>query len=518
MSESFKKIKRKQLLKAFAFGGAAGVCCALLAAGIVLLSLKLSGVQIHFAYYILIGAVSAAGAGVPVFLALRPSDKKTAKRLDEEFALNEKVQTMIAYRDSQTDMARLQREDAERRLSGLPKRKIGWEKIVRCCIAPVAALAVFIPAVALPSDFIPADGNGNDDYAVSQYQLLSLKQLIGEVKKSSMREGVKTSAAQSLQTLYDEVSQTDSKVYMHTVVTNTVSAVNTAVGTVYTYAEISSQLNKQEKSKALAQMTAEAITAYRVGGLSISSYDRVEQIAAQLESTVGARLEHRITALRGAFALSQAEGLGEAVSAHVQAIQTALALYTGNTEDALYLSYSAFAETLSGLSGMIAGGAYKDELLQQRLDGAFETLKRGMTSAITEQAYHRMMNEFVRNRLWEIFEMPQQDLPPLSDDEDLREVQGGSGNGSGSGDSENEDDNNGSGGYGDGDDLFGSNDKIFDPATGEIVDYGGLLQSEYYAKMKDLLNNGDLPDDLKQAIQTYFDLLLGKKNPQSGEN
>lgn len=129
-----------------------------------------------------------------------------------------------------------------------------------------------------------------------------------------------------------------------------------------------------------------------------------------------------------------------------------------------------------------------------------------------------MMNEFVRNRLWEIFEMPQQDLPPLSDDEDLREVQGGSGNGSGSGDSENEDDNNGSGGYGDGDDLFGSNDKIFDPATGEIVDYGGLLQSEYYAKMKDLLNNGDLPDDLKQAIQTYFDLLLGKKNPQSGEN
>ena len=48
-----------------------------------------------------------------LLLILYPTKRKAAKRLDKELDLNQKVQTMIEFKDSDTQMAKIQRIDAQ---------------------------------------------------------------------------------------------------------------------------------------------------------------------------------------------------------------------------------------------------------------------------------------------------------------------------------------------------------------------------------------------------------------------
>lgn len=531
MNESFKKIKEKLLIRAILISVATGVSCGLLAAGIVLLALKLNGIAINAGYYVLIAVLTAAAIGVPLFFLLRPDDRKTAKALDKEYSLNERVQTMVEFRNAESEMAQLQRENTEEALKTLPKRKIGfkfgsgaffgglvWNNIVQYCVAPVVALAVFLPAIIIPMRSVPADGDDNDDYSASKFELTALNQLIGEVKKSSLESDLKLTFTQSLEKLLGDVSETQSKSFMETCVSNTVITVDNAVTAANSYAAICAQLSKYEKSKPVSSAIVNGVTAYKSSGLSIDSYDKVEQVEAQLNNLVTVRMESKISPLRDEFAVTIEEGLGGVIAGYVEAIQTALTASDSDGEDALYLSLNGFSDSLGVLSGYVAAGEYQESFLQSRVESAFNALIRESAAATTTQSYNRMMDEYVRIRLWNIFGISIS-LPSMGDEELIRREQGGSAGGNGEeGDNNNNNDKNENGGYGSGGAAFGSDDKIYDPATNGIVDYGEALQEEYYAKMKDQLDSGDYPEELKQAIKEYFDLLLGKAEQNQGEN
>ena len=116
MNEIFKKLKRKKFLTAACIAAGTGVAAGLIAAGSVLLALKLSEININAGWYVLIGLGVAAIAGGVAFWVLLPTDKKVAKEIDREHALNEKVQTMVAFAGDDGDMVELQRQDAEEKL------------------------------------------------------------------------------------------------------------------------------------------------------------------------------------------------------------------------------------------------------------------------------------------------------------------------------------------------------------------------------------------------------------------
>ena len=63
------------------------------------------------------------------------------------------------------------------------------------------------------------------------------------------------------------------------------------------------------------------------------------------------------------------------------------------------------------------------------------------------------------------------------------------------------------GGVGDGA-IFGSNDLVLDPVTGQYVEYGTLLD-KYYAVVFEKLQNGSYNDEQKKMIENYFALLYG---------
>ena len=72
MDKNFERIKKSRLTAAIIKSAVCGLAAGTFAAGAVLLGLKLGQVEIHFAYYILIGVAAAALAGAGAFFLLRP--------------------------------------------------------------------------------------------------------------------------------------------------------------------------------------------------------------------------------------------------------------------------------------------------------------------------------------------------------------------------------------------------------------------------------------------------------------
>ena len=64
-----------------------------------------------------------------------------------------------------------------------------------------------------------------------------------------------------------------------------------------------------------------------------------------------------------------------------------------------------------------------------------------------------------------------------------------------------------SGGLGTGEMIFGSDDIIFDPNRGEYVPYGEVIK-DYYARITELLVDGNLSPELEEALNDYFAILF----------
>ena len=137
MDASFKKIKKKFLVFAIIKSLICGVSAGLFAVGAVLLALKLAGIPIHGGYYALIGVCVASVCFGIVFPFMRLNDLKVARKLDKDYALRERVETMVAFEKDGGDIAILQREDAQTKLENLPKKKPDFKKLWQYILMPV---------------------------------------------------------------------------------------------------------------------------------------------------------------------------------------------------------------------------------------------------------------------------------------------------------------------------------------------------------------------------------------------
>ena len=81
-------------------------------------------------------------------------------------------------------------------------------------------------------------------------------------------------------------------------------------------------------------------------------------------------------------------------------------------------------------------------------------------------------------------------------------------------DKENDENKPSQGGIGGGT-VYGSDDIVLDPMTGQPVRYGDLID-EYYARMEKILNNYSYTDEQKQAIRKYFEMLYSGIKKEEG--
>ncbi|MDE5943149.1 MAG: hypothetical protein K2H30_02960 [Clostridia bacterium] len=499
MDENFKKIKKKFLIYSVIKSLICAVSAGLFAVGVILLSLKLAGVPIHFGYYLLIGVCVAGGCFGAVFPFLRPDDLAVARKLDREYALRERVETMVAYEKDGGDMALLQREDAQLKLGNLPKLKPDFKKLWQYIVIPFIAVAVFVAALVIPDNY--PEGEKVEIHKLTDWQLDSIKEIIANVQDSDINDEAKEKTVAALDGFYNAGVLGIPEYAFKALIETTIHTIDEAIVGEQTYYSICKQLVTSELYQDLAFTVYNGANAFQ-GVVKYSSYDTARARAATLEADIDYIcrtyiLDGEESLLNHFKAISQEDGLMYYLKEYKDGLNELLQKSGVATTDGVYRAFASFVsdiETVTALEGR--SDAYIYNLLQS---GAFKSLADSMPFYLYLQSYNYLMDEYIREKFASVCEysgvldsvieelkIPAgEDEPPVEDDP-------------------NEGGNNG--GLGNGDMVYGSDDIIYDPDKG-YVSYGEVI-NDYYSRVLGQIIEGSIPEDIASILTNYFDMLI----------
>ena len=509
MGEGFKKFKKRATLSAILKSAIVGVFCALLAIGLALLIVKAKGVRKEWYLYVIAGACAlCAGFGV-TFLFTVQGDKKLAKRIDGDYALNEKVQTMVEFSGQEGAILGLQRKDANETLKNLPRKKPSFKRIWQYIAVSVVGCAVFVTGVIFPSRYtptIPADG-----FEIDPWQSVALSQLVAEVNGSELEEKVKTPVSEALGTLLEELKSENSGSSMRRKVTETVKTTDEAVIAANTYRDIATAMHEAEVREKLNSFKSAIIKAAEAHGdrSKITSIQSVSEIAEKSEENIGAALGVFVKAFETSVNDCAAnDKLAGVVADFRGALNLSMddeTLYEKMQNDTLYLALSEFSSNLGGVEEGYKGESLSN--LRQYVQEACESFVSAAQDPLATQCYNNAMDAYVRNRLAEIFKVHFDDFAGLN----LTD---------GSDDDGSDDDNKGNtGGAGDNENV-GNDEKVFDPVNEEylrFIDLWAKGELGYEKKVKDYIDSLEDPE-LKEYLENYFHEITQEKKDDSQSN
>ena len=183
--ENFNKFKNKIVLEILLKCIVTGFSVGLIVFSIPLIYIKVKGVEFNVIYLVLIAlAVMLLITGLG-YLILRPNKLRIAKRLDKEFKMNEKVQTMVEFENEEGFMIELQRENTLNILSGISVKNLSMRFSIVLLILLILSCACGVTAFAIPShEDIPTVETPEPTYEVDDWTVLAIKNIIEKVKKA----------------------------------------------------------------------------------------------------------------------------------------------------------------------------------------------------------------------------------------------------------------------------------------------------------------------------------------------
>lgn len=499
MGENFLKFKKKaftvRLIKSILLGLAVGM----LLSGIFLLLFKFEVIKAEpiLSLPIGIGAFLLAGGGA--YLVLHTSDKSIAKRLDEEFALSEKVQTMLAYQTEEGTIYDLQRKDANESLSVIPVKRLKFKRLW------VYVLSFVLGATSLAAGFLfspittPPPPQPEEAFELTDIQKAAMEELILYVENSAMTSPYKENVATSLKDLLSKLEQA-------TLASQKDVALKASMEYIYKQTD--------ESSTAVELMDA----------LWSSESENVQRLAETLnyyewqKSDEWRSFSNEMTNLRTSFIhadtveenpdeIKMAQDTGVLLSRIESNVEISLTRAGVADEDNLSVQLKRFAsanETYSDgthlygcavLSGMAETLGY--EKTQKELDATFAALGSEIFRALEQHSANTGTGEYAMTKLNELFlcGLPKFERPNFY--------------AASEGDDPTGDGEEGGGGAGIGDGaVYGSDDLVLDPITNTYVEYGTILD-KYYALMFSKVQDGDYTEQEKEAMEKYFAILYG---------
>lgn len=489
MNKTFLKIKSghiiRTLIKSIVFGVAAG----LLVVGAVLLALKLSAIDLAVWYYILMGAGVALITCAIVFAVIRPNDKKVAKAVDEEYKLQEKVQTALEFENEQGTIIRMQREDANERIKSLPHHKPNLKKLWVFPIAVVLSVGMALAGILVPLKQVEAEDDPYDR-PPTRYEILALQELIENVRSSHLIQPNKADTIGQLQGILDELEEYDNVSDVMPTIETAIAQISISFENVKEFDKLSQSLREQR----LTELSTAAGSAILYEDYRFVSYDLVESFDGSLLELINAAVEPSVNAFRGTYAGIDGSQISTKIIEMSQILTVALEVV--DQEGSLYKSLEKFRTDMMALRDNITGGAAEETRLQHNIDLIFYDFEDNFIDALAEQSYTQTMGIFVVNRVKTIFGIPIEDNRPNEDAENKDDTPANPDSG---GDH--------TGGYGDKDVIYGSDDMIYDPNTGKYVTYGELL-NQYFAIVQEYLNQDSLTEDQKEIAGYYFEILF----------
>ena len=477
MPNGFTQIKKHLWISAIWKSSLLAISLGTLTSALYILMQKIFTNSVSLPIPIISGAGCAVVAFAVTFLSLMPTDKRLAKRLDRDLALGEKAQTMLQHKDDTGLMIEIQREDTNARLIELAPVFTKPKRLYMNFVAPVLAVAILLPSILLPlkaTEEPPAPDTSEPIIEATDWQKTAVAELIEYVRASKLEDEAKTPVIASLEELLlyldTDYTEGDLKGYVVTVIID----INSVIVGINTFDEISLALTASEN-------------------------EYVKPLAAALGSlnalTVKQELEHIKSYIQR-----------EQIAAFAADMLTLLNTVAPVEGDVMLPSLLTFAQRYKTIAeGM---DSYTDTWINNNISSANETLYSAISVEMQLQKDNDTIRKYVIRRLVTIFDIPDEMLP-----DDIKMNLGGSGDDYEYGDSdEDKDETLNSGGLGDGNQLFGSNDTVYDPVTNTHVPYGEILNA-YYAKVTEQLLAGGVSDTLAEFMRSYFDSLYdGSKN------
>ena len=470
MGKGFSKFKRKLQLGAVLRSVVFGLSLGTLTLAAFWLTAKLTANDPDFITFALYSCVAALAGAVILLLLLLPTGRRIARRVDKHLALGEKTQTMLAFRKDQSPMATLQREDTDRILRETPKRRVKGVCTWLFILIPVIAALTLTGAALVPAKQPPEPPPVvENNFAITPWQTQALKDLIEKVKTSDMEEEPKEATVKQLESLLIKLGSIKKEPAMKEAVISCIEAIHKAVSEHNTYDTL-----------AQAMFTSPSDMVQDLGGA-------INSLKALL---VGEWMNGAKTAIIA----------GEITTAELAAgITQSLTLSGIAPENEVSVALLAFTVELAALTDT------SDEALASVFASAEETLN----AALFIQATNEEVENDTIYTLLSIFGMKASEVPEhiFNNPDDPR--------GEDEYDDQDDLDHINSGGLGPGTVIYGSNDTIYDPNSESYVTYGEVINA-YYARITELLVDGNLPPELEDALNDYFAILFnGSANKEN---
>ena len=465
--ENFNKFKNKIVLEILLKCIVTGFSVGLIVFSIPLIYIKVKGIEFNVIYLVLIAlAVMLLITGLG-YLILRPNKLRIAKRLDKEFKMNEKVQTMVEFENEEGFMIELQRENTLNILSGISVKSLSMRFSIVLLILLILSCACGVTAFAIPShEDIPTVETPEPTYEVDDWTVLAIKNIIEKVKTSTADEKLKTKYISMLETLIVELENNiDKESQMKAYVIDLIDDILLELDKINTNNEVFFVLKDSDNS---------LVTALAV---DINLLD-VEDVRNQIIN---------ISAL--------IYGSAEAVTEFNNDFGAILKASNLDKNDELFKSLYKLAEELYATRNADDVRTAVEDVIKSNLDG--------IMSVIELQAENYRIAHYIEFELNSIFGLNKNESDSSGDEVDDEQQK----NPYEDEDKDKDENINNSGGLGTGDVLFGSNDQFFDPDKG-VVEYGDVITG-YYGEILGKLNEGLLDEDLREYFEYYYNMLLG---------
>lgn len=503
MSQNFLKFKRRLMAIRMTRALLIGLSAGLLASGVWLGVIKLAELNIDLLTAIFVGVGALLLSGGIAFLLGGKSDKQFAEELDEQFNLKARVQTMVAFKDEEGELIALQREDADASLSTLSVKDYKLNRLWIYLTALLLSAAVLTGGILIKDmrGYIPPEEI--EPFELSALQEAGLTELIKYVNGSDMEEEFRTEISAELEALLAELRRVETKPDMQAALARAMAVI---CDITYRSSTSTEMLNALWDS-------GDVHLRYFAKALDTSSWqkpdwgDFAEGLTEYASILMGDNAkEDDEDALVGVASLKWA------LDSMSRKLEVTLEGSGISPEDEIYSAIiRLFDANPGGLRVLLAGiDRMNDDEARRALDQSLSINSQQLFDALSLNRVNAFVGEYTMTRLASLFLVP---MPEFERPEFVKtgeSVDGGGGSAEGDKDDENTQD----GGVGEGA-VYGSNDLVLDPLTGQLVEYGELLDN-YFGIMNERLEGDSYTEEQKKAIIKYFELLYGGLEKEEG--
>ncbi|MBO7196739.1 MAG: hypothetical protein J6V80_05385 [Clostridia bacterium] len=502
MSGNFLKFKRRRNLIRAIKAVMLGVSCGLVASGVWLILSKLTVIAFEPISSLYVGLGALVVVGALAFLLDRRSDKALAEELDATFDLQERVQTMIAYKGDEGDMLSIQRQDADLALSKIPTGKYKFKRLW------VYIIALLLSTGVLAGGFLVKDMRGYvppvevEPFELSAFQEAGISNLINYVAGSDMEEEFKTAIVDELSRLLTSLREITTQPEMLEAVNGSMSVIRDITYLSSTATEVLNALWETEdiyfRNFAKTLDTSNQDTPDRAD-FDEKWGDYYHILWGDTENPEEAP-KTKSNDSNSSDSLIGKDRVKLVISTTVLKLEfTFKSSGVDNDDEIISAINSLYYDEAHGLNALLNKIDDLDEdEAEEALKACFGAHGTPLYNAISLNKTNANVGEYAMIRLSALF------IVPLPEFERPDFVKNGESIGGGHQDTENPN-QEGSGGVGEGA-TYGSDDMVLDPLTGEYVSYGALLD-KYYAIMYEKLEGGSYTEEQKEIIKKYFGLL-----------